>query len=81
MKSHGMKMLHHAVCFLTALAGIHVGLMAMGYNVLHMGMLSGFAMPIEYLFGLAGVAGLVMWFMHTFFCDCSACGCGSRSMS
>ena len=77
MKSQGMKLFHHVVCFLTALAAIHVGLMAMGYNLLGMGFLVQFAKPIDYIFGLAGVAAVVMFFMHIF-CDCAG-GCSTRS--
>ncbi len=75
MKNHNsMKWLHHAVCFINAFAALHIGLMALGYNFLGMGFLVGFAKPIEYFFGLSGLSGLVMWFMHVFFCDCAACG-------
>ena len=78
MKSDGMKLLHSVVCLLTSLAALHIGLMAVGYNLLGTGFLGGFARPIEYIFGLAGIAGLVMWVLHTFFCDCLSCGTGSR---
>jgi len=77
MKCHGQGtyMLYSAVCLLTSLAALHVGMMAMDYNMLAMGFLANFARPLEMIFGIAGAIGLVMWVMHTFFCDC-----GSRSM-
>ncbi len=70
MKSPALKMAHHVLCFVTALGALHVGLVAMGYNLLGFPFLVAFARPIEYIFGLAGLASLVMLFMHTAFCDC-----------
>ncbi|MGE0207112.1 MAG: hypothetical protein AB7R69_04680 [Candidatus Babeliales bacterium] len=81
MMGHGMKcFVGHAICFLTSLAAFNIGLTAMGHNLFDMGFLHQFAMPIAYIFGLAGAAGLVMWVMHTFFCNCgcSSCGCGGK---
>ncbi|MGE0207111.1 MAG: hypothetical protein AB7R69_04675 [Candidatus Babeliales bacterium] len=59
----------HVVCFLTSLAALNVGLTAMGYNLFDMGFLHQFAMPIAYIFGLAGAVGLAMWIKDTFFCN------------
>jgi len=77
MKCHGQgpQVLHSAVCLLTSLAALHVGMMSMGWNMMSMGFLANFTRPIEMIFGIAGAIGLVLWVMHTFFCDC-----GSRSM-
>ena len=70
MKSPALKMAHHVLCFVTALGSLHVGLVAMNFNLLGYPFLAPFALPIEYIFGLAGLASLVMLFMHTAFCDC-----------
>ncbi len=74
MKSPALKMFHHVVLFLSALGALHVGLLAMGYNVLGVPFLATFARPIEYIFGLSGLISLVtMLFMHSMICDCMGC--------
>jgi hypothetical protein len=74
MKSPALHMFYHVVFFLSALGALHVGLLAMGYNVLGMPFLMNLAKPIEYIFGLAGLISLVlMIFMHSMVCNCSGC--------
>jgi len=75
MKSPALRTFHHVVCWLTALGSLHVGLVAMGWNVFGMvPALATLAMPLAYLFGLAGLASLVMLVMHAF-CGCGSCSC------
>lgn len=62
MKS-GMKLLGSVVWVLTALAALHLGLVALGYNVLSLANLGNLEKPLAYVFGLSGVASLVMFFM------------------
>jgi uncharacterized membrane protein YuzA (DUF378 family) len=81
MKCHGIKWLHHAVCIITALGSIHVGLLSVGYNVLAMGFLAGLAKPIEAIFGLVGLLSIVLLVMHSMCCGCGCCStCETRKM-
>lgn len=76
MRSPVVKVLFSVVWFLTAVAAIHIGLMAMGYNMLSMHILANFAKPLEYIFGIAGVISLLLFFMHTATCKCNGnCTC------
>lgn len=72
MKSPALKMAHHVLCFVTALGSLQVGLGAMGYSLFAFPFLAAFVQPISYIFGLAGLASLVMLFMHATFCDCAS---------
>lgn len=69
-KSPGMYALTAAVWIITAIGSLHVGLMAMGYNMLHMQFLAGLARPIEYIFGIAGVLSLILFVVHGSCCHC-----------
>jgi uncharacterized membrane protein YuzA (DUF378 family) len=81
MKSPMMRIVGHAVWLLTALAGIHLGLKAMGYNLMESSFvqmnMNWIVMPLYYLFGIAGVASLIMFFIacskgHNCSCGCCA---------
>ena len=71
MKSPLMKTLGTIVWVITALASIHIGLMAMGYNVLDMAHISQYSRTIDYIVGIAGVISLLMLIMML------GSGCGS----
>jgi hypothetical protein len=72
MKS-ACRLLHHVVEFINAVCAIHVGLLALGYNALEMGLFMQFAKPIEYIFGISGVIGIIMVIMHATLCGCHSC--------
>jgi len=74
MPSHQLKLLHHVLTFICTLAAIHIGLLAVGYNILAIGFLASFAKPIEYIIGLAGLGNLLLCIMHASFCHCSMPG-------
>lgn len=73
-----MKLVAKLSIFLSALAGIHQGLMALGYNVLPMIKLQEYSHIINYVFGVAGVITLVMLVM---WCVSHHCECGSSNCS
>jgi uncharacterized membrane protein YuzA (DUF378 family) len=76
MKSPALRMFHHVLCWVTALGSLHVGLVAMGWNVFVM--VPGIAMlaqPVAYLFGFAGLASLVMLVFHGIFFHCESGTC------
>lgn len=60
MKSPLGRTVHHVITIIAALGALHVGLLAMGYNMLGLPFLAQFTRPIEYIFGLAGAITLVM---------------------
>jgi hypothetical protein len=64
MKSPLMKFVGMAVWFLTALAALHVGMRVMGWNMLDMPMLMPYSHFVGYIFGIAGLVSMVMFFMH-----------------
>lgn len=76
MNSPVMKMVGTAVWLITALGAVHVGLGALGYNLLAHPVLMGLARPVEYLVGAAGVVSLVLFVMHS---GCCWCGCGYKN--
>lgn len=76
MSSPVMKMVGMAVWVITALGAVHVGLGALGYNLLAHPMFMSLARPLEYLVGLAGVLSLVMLVMHG---GCCWCGCKNNN--
>lgn len=74
MKSGMGKIVGMIVWIMCSLAGIHLGLMVMGYNVFAAPMfnngLAGLVMPLHYL---AGVCGLIS--LYLFICSCRGGGC------
>lgn len=75
--SPAMKMVAKISMFLSSLAAIHQGLMAIGYNGLEVLKLHAYAQPLGYIFGIAGVISLVMlcmWCMKGH-CDSSCSSC------
>jgi hypothetical protein len=70
MKSPAMHFIGAAACVISSIGAIHIGLLAMGYNLLNMQFLMGLARPIEYLFGIAGVISLVLFIMYGCCCHC-----------
>ena len=67
--------------FLSSLAAIHQGLLAVGYNVLDVLRLHEHAQVLGYIFGIAGVISLVMlcmWCMKSH-CNGASCHCSSGS--
>ncbi len=74
MKSPVMKLVGNVVWLITALASIHIGLMALGYNVLDMAHISQFSRTIDYVIGVAGVISLLMMIMWLG-SGCSSCEC------
>lgn len=77
MKSPAMKSVGIILWALTSLGALHVGLMAMGYNLLAFAPLMSFAKPIEYIIGIAGLISFVLLVMHGGCCACADCNCGS----
>ncbi|MEX0940630.1 MAG: hypothetical protein WDZ41_04690 [Candidatus Babeliales bacterium] len=65
--------LHHVLTFITALGCIHIGAMALGYNILDMGFLMPISMWIEYFFGICGLISLALVVFHGTFCHCMHC--------
>jgi hypothetical protein len=74
MKTPLMRSCGAAVWLITALGCIHLGLMAMGYNPIETLGLQNMAKVIGYIFGIAGVASLIMFFMGG--CCGGHCSCG-----
>lgn len=58
-----MKILAKAVWIITAIASLHLGLTALGFDIFTMIGLGGLMRPLNLLFGLAGAASLAMLFM------------------
>lgn len=74
MKSPALQLFHHIVDFLTAFAAVHLGLLAMGYNVFGVQFLMNLERPFGYIFGIAGIISLIfMVGMHGMYCDCRGC--------
>lgn len=73
-----MKLVAKISIFLSALAGICQGLMALGYDVLSMVKLQEHARIVGCIFGVAGVITLVMLIM---WCMSHHCACGSSNCS
>lgn len=74
-----MKMIAKVALFLSSLAAIHQGLIAVGYNALDVLKLHEHAQILGYIFGIAGVVSLVMlsmWCMRSHgACHCSSGTC------
>jgi len=73
MKSSAMKLVSSVVWVITALGCIHIGLVALGYDLLaRFDMAATLDKPLAYTFGVAGVISLIMFAMalshHN--CDC-----------
>ncbi len=66
-----MHMVGSIVWLLTAVGCIHLGLVAFGYDLLTMMSMSQWAHYCGILFGVAGVASLILFFMGG-----GGCGCG-----
>jgi uncharacterized membrane protein YuzA (DUF378 family) len=76
MKSPALRALAGIVWVITAIGCIHIGLLALGYNLLGIQFLAGLTKPIEYIFGAAGVISLLLFFMHSATCKCNgSCTC------
>lgn len=67
MKSPLLRTLGKVSWVVTALASVSVGLCPLGYNMLHLPVLSTLAGPLHYVVGAAGVLSLVMFAMM---CTC-----------
>jgi uncharacterized membrane protein YuzA (DUF378 family) len=79
MKSPLCKFVGMAAWLLTALCATHEGLMALGYDVwAKLGIGAETAKMLAYVFGVAGVVSLVMFFMMLF---SRRCCCGSNKCS
>jgi uncharacterized membrane protein YuzA (DUF378 family) len=77
-----MKLVAKVSMFLSSLAAIHQGLVAVGYNALDVLRLHEYGRPIGYVFGIAGIISLVMlcmWCMKHHGCGCSCGSCSSGS--
>lgn len=75
-----MKMVAKVALFLSSLAAIHQGLVAVGYNALDVLRLNEHAQMLGYIFGIAGVISLVMLCMWCMKNHCSAsCHCAAGS--
>jgi uncharacterized membrane protein YuzA (DUF378 family) len=72
MKCFGSRALGMIVWLLTAIGCIHIGLMAMGHDLLMMVGMHHMGQIIGYIFGIAGVLSLVMFVMSLTkdHCDC-----------
>lgn len=73
-----VKLIAKISMFLSALAAIHLGLMAIGYDAVSVLRLHEYARPIGYIFGIAGIISLVMlclWCMKHHNCSCPSCSC------
>ena len=79
MKSPFCKFFGMAAWLLTALCATHEGLITLGYDVWgKLGVSPETAKILGYVFGIAGVYSLVMFFMALF---CKRCCCGSNKCS
>ena len=58
-----MKIVAKVAVFLSALAAIHEGLIAVGYNALDVLRLHAYTQPLGYIFGIAGIISLITLFM------------------
>jgi uncharacterized membrane protein YuzA (DUF378 family) len=75
-----MKMIAKVSLFLSSLAAIHQGLVAVGYNALDVLKLHEYSQPLGYIFGIAGITSLVMLCMWCMKSHCgAACNCSSGS--
>ena len=73
-----MRMIAKVALFLSSIAAIHQGLLALGYNGLEVLKLQEHAQVLGYIFGIAGVISLVMLVMWCMKCRCSSsCNCSS----
>ncbi len=75
-----MKMIAKVAFFLSSIAAIHQGLLAIGYNGLEVLKLQEHAQVLGYIFGIAGVISLVMlcmWCMKNPSGNASNCSSGN----
>lgn len=82
MHSPILRFVGMIVWVITALAAIHMGLLAMGYDVIAKAGLSNMDTTIMYIVGISGVISLALFIMMIFCkkgcgcgCQCSSCSC------
>ena len=68
MKSPIMRLIFVISLWLCVIAALHVGLVAMNYNIVEMILskigLGGFYLYLQYILGIAGIFGLIMLLME-----------------
>lgn len=81
-----MKFLGMASWLITALAALHVGLVALGYDITSMAAfqqanLQALVVPTQYIIGIAGAISLTMFIMALMGTCCCSCGNGGNRSS
>jgi hypothetical protein len=73
-----LKSLGALLWLVTGLGSLHIGLKALGWNLMGNAVMGGFALYVEYAFGAAGLLSLLMLAAHlggSHMCNCSNCHC------
>lgn len=69
MNSAGMKWFGWLIWLLTALGSIHLGLLALHYDLIEKFGLRQWDTYLAYIFGIAGVLSLLMMVKHIYYCS------------